>query len=194
MTLKHHEVPAAETPGEAEPGAGPRGIGSAVAFDWALGAQLLIDGVCFAAGVGPGSALSSWQPGARIVAGVVTGAGAIPCALAGEAMRRGFRPFRRVQMAGNALLLAAGLAGLPATVAMLRRHGLPAHIGAIVNESVLLFADGAIIWLLARPQTREWFAETSGAEARKRHGRRWMAGILAIAVASGAAVAFEWMY
>lgn len=194
MILKRHVTVETARPIDTAPTTGPRGIGTAVVFDWALGAQLVVDGVCFAAGVGPGSALASWQPVARIAAGIVTSACAIPCALAGEAMRRGFRPFRRVQVVGNALLLVLGLASLPVTVTTLRHHGLMGHIGAILNESVLLFADGAIIWLLTRPQTKKWFETTSGAEARKRHGRRWMAGILVIAVASGVVVAFDRLY
>lgn len=194
LPLKHREVAAPDERAVTNATAGPRGIGTAVAFDWALGVQLAIDGVCFAAGVGPGSALASWQPLARIGVGVATCAAVIPCALAGEALRRGVRPFRRVQIAGNALLLLGGLASLPATISTLRAHGLAGHVGAILNESVLLFADAAILWLLTRPQTRDWFATTTPEAARARHGRRWMAGIVLIALAGGVAVAFDRLY
>ncbi|MGH2486626.1 MAG: hypothetical protein ACRDHE_11495, partial [Ktedonobacterales bacterium] len=89
MTLRQREAAAIGPDSEPRAPAGPRGVGTAVTFDWALGAQLLLDGACVALGVGPGSGVLSSRPGLRVVAGIAVCAGAIPCVLAGEAMRRG---------------------------------------------------------------------------------------------------------
>ena len=194
MTATQPELTASGPNVEPQAPAGPRGVGTAVAFDWALGAQFLLDGACVALGVGPGSGVLSGRPGLRILAGIAVCAAAIPCALAGEAMRRGVRPMRSAQIGGNAVLLLGGVVSLPATVAQLRRNGLPGHVGGVVHESVLLFADAAIVWLLTRPRTRAWFATTTSTEARARHGGKWVAGVLLTAIASGAIIAFDGMW
>ncbi len=111
---------------------------------------------------------------------------AVPCFLLGEGIRRGFRPARPLQVALNALLAIAGIVTLPSTIADVRGG----HYSGIVRSAILLIASPAIVWLLTRPQTRDWFAQTTSAQARARHSGWWLLFIALWAIVGGAAVAF----
>ncbi|MGH2514291.1 MAG: hypothetical protein ACRDHP_01410, partial [Ktedonobacterales bacterium] len=114
---------------------------------------------------------------------------AVPCALFGEGMRRGVRLLRPVQIAGNALLVLYGLVQLP-TLGGVR----PGNLSPIVRTLVLLVASPVVVYLLSRPQTRAWFANTTSTAARARHGGKWIAGHLIWALLGGAAIAFAGLY
>ncbi|HST88013.1 MAG TPA: hypothetical protein VLJ14_06500 [Ktedonobacterales bacterium] len=170
---------------------GPAGIGTAVAFDWALAAQIVIVGLSVLVGAGPGS-LGAGRPIAlRVLAAVLSVAlAALPFAL-GEAMRRGRQMAWVVQLVFNSLLPLTGLVQIPAAIDALG-HG---QFGLLVREVVVLLVSPLIVWLLTRPRTRAWLARTTSAEARARHGSaRWLVSIAVIALLGGAAIAFDGLY
>src|SRR5690349_13179468 len=106
------------TSGTARAGAGPEprgpaGIGMAVAFDWALAAEIVILGLSVLVGAGPGSFGAGRPIALRVLAAALSVAlAALPFAL-GEAMRRGRHMAWVVQLAFNSLLPLTGLARLP---------------------------------------------------------------------------------
>src|SRR5260221_11957850 len=97
--------------------AGPRGIGTAVAFDWGLAAQMLFVASAYLFGFGPGGMMAGGSVAGGMRAGVAVGAplAAVPCFLLGGGIRRGFRPARPLQGVLNALLTIPGLGALPTT-------------------------------------------------------------------------------
>ncbi|GAC1455120.1 MAG: hypothetical protein PVSMB4_15690 [Ktedonobacterales bacterium] len=168
---------------------GPRGIGTAVAFDWALAVQLLTDAVLAALGMLPttGRQVSA---GARLplVAGLLLAA--VLMVVQGEALRRGRRLAWLLQMAFNALLVLDGLVELPRTVAALQ----VGHVGQLLRAVVLLVVSPLLVWLLSRASTRTWVATTTVRAAAARHGGRWIAWIAVCAVIGGLAIAFAPYY
>ena len=170
---------------------GPAGIGTAVAFDWALAAQIVILGLSVLVGTGPGSFGAGRPIALRVLAAALSVAlAALPFAL-GEAMRRGRHMAWVVQLAFNSLLPLTGLAQLPSALDALG-HG---QRGPLVREVVVLLVSPLIVWLLTRPRTREWLARTTSAEARARHGgARWLISIAVIAIIGGAAIALDALY
>jgi len=172
--------------------AGPRGIGTAVAFDWGLVAQMLFVASAYLFGFGPGGMMAGGSVAGGMRAVVAVGAliAAVPCFLLGEGIRRGFRPARPLQVVLNALLTIAGIVTLPSTIADVRGG----HYSGIVRSAILLIASPAIVWLLTRPQTRDWFAQATSAQARARHSGWWLVFIALWAIGGGAAVAFGASY
>ncbi|HEY7849942.1 MAG TPA: hypothetical protein VIC27_07745 [Ktedonobacterales bacterium] len=169
---------------------GPRGIGTGVAFDWALSAQILIMAPFFALGVGPGSATAGAPLAARI--GIVV-ASVIAASLIGgigEALRRGNRYAWMFQMGFNTLLIFDGVFEIPGALHLLSQ-GL---YSGLVRGFVLLIIDPIIVYLLTRPQTRAWIARVTPAEAMARHGGRWVAFVAFCAVIGGALIAFHGYY
>src|SRR5260370_39352864 len=94
--------------------AGRRGIGTAVAFDWGLAAQMLFVASAYLFGFGPGGMMAGGSVAGGMRAVVAVGAliAAVPCLLLGEGIRRGFRPARAPQGGPHALLTIAGLVAL----------------------------------------------------------------------------------
>jgi len=170
--------------------AGPRGVGTAVAFDWALAAEMIFLAARFALGIGSASMPMMLSSSQRTGATAAVLLAAVPCALAGEGMRRGVRLLRPFQIAGNALLTVYGIVQLPGAIGDVRAG----HLSAIARTLALLVASPLIVWLLSRPQTRDWFAQATSAQSRARHGGRWIAAILIWAVIGGAAIAFDGLY
>ncbi|MBF6591422.1 MAG: hypothetical protein IVW57_12970 [Ktedonobacterales bacterium] len=169
---------------------GPRGIGTAVSFDWGIGFELLILAPYFVAGTGPGSSLIHQGTMPRLGAGLLTLGLAAGAFALGEGMRRGWRPAWAVQVVLNSAITLGGLATLPAAVSGLRSG----HFGQAVATSIMLFISPAIAWMLTRPATRAWLARTTSAAARARHGGAWLIGPLLCAVIGGAAIAFQRAY
>jgi uncharacterized membrane-anchored protein YitT (DUF2179 family) len=168
----------------------PRGIGTAVVFDWALAAQIVFGAVFAALGVGIGSATANISTAGRL--GVALGllGGAAGVAAFGEAMRRGVRPIWMAQIGINALLFFVGARDIPATIQSVK----DGHLGLLVHTFVLLIISPVIAWMLTRKATREWIAHTTRAEARRRHGGRWLVYIITYAIISGAIIAFGPLY
>lgn len=193
---KHTEAGASEanrgtSPAEpAQQALKPGGIGTGVAFDWGLCVQLLIDGAFFFLGVGPASALAGQPFATRLAAGLGSVLAAALVFTQGEALRRGRRVARIIQIVANSLLTLVGLAQLPGLVPSLQAG----QFSALVVEGILLIASPLIVWLLTRQRTRAWFASTTSAEARARHSGRWLFWMALYAIVGGAAVAFASYY
>ena len=150
----------------------PRGIALAIIFDWAVAAFLV--GLCIVAAAQRGP--YSQQAVAAALLAVVLG---LPLLALGEALRRGKRPARTVQLVTSGLLGALNVVGFIRDLSLLLQGTRP---GAF--NITALGAGIAIIWGLTRPQTITWFARISSARARARRGPRWiaLAGLASIAI------------
>jgi hypothetical protein len=173
-----------------QPALKPGGIGTGVAFDWALTVQILIDGVCFFLGIGPGSQVAGQPLPARLALALLSIPAAALVFTQGEALRRGRRVARIIQIVANSLLVLVGLVNLPGLLDSLKGG----HVGSLVVEVVLLIVSPIIVWLLTRRRTRDWFATATSAEARARHSGRWLLWMALYAIIGGAAVAFANYY
>jgi hypothetical protein len=169
---------------------GPGGIGTGVAFDWALATQIGIDGVFFVLGVGPGSSVAGQPLVARLALALASLVAAAIVFTQGEALRRGRRIARIIQIVANSLLVIVGLVNLPGLPSSLQQK----QFGSLVVEVVLLIVSPLIVWLLTRKRTRLWFATVTSAEARARHGGRWLLWMVLYAILGGVAVAFASYY
>ena len=166
---------------------GPRGIGTAVAFDWGLTAQLAIEAPLFALGIGPGSNLAGQPLAMRLGAAALYLVFAAMTFALGEGVRRGRRLFWLFQIAINALLFFAGFPVLIGAIQDLG-HG---HVGGFIPALIMLIASPAAALLLSSKRTRAWIATTTSAEARQRHGGKWPWLIAIWAIVGGALVAFS---
>ena len=175
---------------QGQPALKPGGIGTGVAFDWALAVQLVTDGMCFILAVGPGSTMAGMALPLRLAAALFTFLAAALVFTQGEALRRGRRIARIIQIVANSLLVILGLVNLPGLIPSLRMR----QFGALVVEVVLLVVNPLIVWLLTRKRTRQWFATTTSAEARARHSGRWLFWMALYAIIGGLAVAFANSY
>lgn len=176
--------------------ANPRGIGTAVAFDWAIAAELALYAVVIALGVGPGADIARQLAprGGVALAGATLAAllAGAPLVALGEALRRGREIARRLQLLFNAALFVAGLILLPAGISRLVRTR---RFGGLTPPLYMIALSGVILWQLTRPQTREWFGAVVSAEARRRHGgARWLLPTVLVAIVGGASVTFDSLY
>ncbi len=192
MTTEHAEehVSAGSAAAQARVRPGPRGIGTGVVFDWALVVQILIDGVFYALGTGPGSAMAGKPLGLRLAIVPLTLLAAAIVFTQGEALRRGRRVAWIIQIVANALLVINGLIGIPGTITSLGKL----RFGDLSYTIVLVIISALIVWLLTRPSTRAWIGSTTSAEARARHGGSWLFWIALWAIIGGAAIAFAGYY
>ncbi len=180
-----------ETPQPATPQAfHPRGIGTAVVFDWALATQTALGAVFIALAVGPNSDTASLSTAQRLGMALVFLAVAVGTAAFGEAMRRGVRLVWMAQIVINALLFFIGVHDIPATLQSVK----DGHWGLFAHTFVLLIISPVLAWMLTRKPTREWVAHTTRAEARKRHGGKWVVYIIIWAIICGAIIAFGPLY
>lgn len=152
----------------------PRGIALAIIFDWSLAAFLVALCIVAAAQRGP----YSQQAAAAALLAVVLG---LPLLALGEALRRGKRPARTVQLIISGLLGATNVVGFIRDLSLLLQGTRPGPFNLTA-----LGAGIAIIWGLTRPQTIAWFARISSARARARRGPRWIALAGPASVAIGA--------
>ena len=161
-----------------------------MAFDWALTVQLLIDGVFFLLGTGAGSALAEKPLALRLAAALATVLASALVFTQGEALRRGRRVARIIQIIANSLLVILGVVQIPDLIPSLKAG----HVSTLVVEVVLLLVSPLIVWLLTRQRTREWFASATSAQAHARHSGRWLLWMALYAILGGAAVAFAGYY
>lgn len=181
------EETTAPTPADYAAPAGPRGIGTAVAFDWGLTAQLTIEALSLALGIGPESAMAGHAPVARFgMAALFLVFAAITFAL-GEGVRRGRRLIWMFQIAINTVIF---LAGFPVLISGIQGLG-QGQVGGLIPPLIMLTASPAAAILLSSKRTRSWIATTTSAEARKRHGGKWPWLIAIWAIIGGALVAFS---
>lgn len=150
---------------------GPQGIGMAVAFDWALGVQILSMPLLYLLSGKPGPLNNLHLSSAvtTLLSTLIALPFAALLAVFGESIRRGWRWGRPIQVVANALLFVGGIVTIPSTV-QAARGGNYWHI---VTEVILLIFSPLIAWRLSRPRTAHWFATVKSSDARKRHGGAW---------------------
>ncbi len=184
------EIPSTALPASEAASAAPRGIGTAVAFDWGLTAQFLSMAPFLALGTGPGDSLAGMPLGLRLLAagGGLVFAGAI-FAL-GEGVRRGRRLAWMAQIGINAVIFPAGLVRIAPTV----KSVSAGHFGDLAPTLIMLVISPLAAWLLTRKQTRQWVATTTSEQARARHGGHWPWVIALFALIGGLAVTFAGSY
>lgn len=149
----------------------PQGIGMAVAFDWGLAVQVLA--TPFIALFAKSAAMLPQLGPNRLLSAFLYFLLSLPIAalpaLFGEAVRRGRRWTRSIQLAANALLSLVGLFSL-----WQLWNGIRAgDYWGLVTSVILVIFSPLIAWRLSRPVTREWFRRVSSSQARLRHGGRW---------------------
>lgn len=187
MSIEHTEQSEAAPAPLLAQNTGPRGIGTAVAFDWGLTAQLAIEAPMFALGIGPGSNLAGHPLVIRLGTAVLYLIFAAITFALGEGVRRGRRLFWLFQIAINALIFFAGFGVLIGALQDLG-HG---HVGSFIPALIMLIASPAAALLLSSKRTRAWIATTTSAEARRRHGGKWPWLIAIWAIVGGVLVAFS---
>ncbi len=181
----------AGTPAEAsQPALKPGGIGTGVAFDWALAVQLLINAIFFLLGVAAGSRVAGQPLPLRLALALGAVLGAAIVFTQGEALRRGRRVAWMIQIAANSLLVIFGLVNIPDLIPSLKAG----QVSLLVEEVVLLIISPLIVWLLTRRRTRAWFASTTSAQARARHSGMWLFWMAVYAIMGGTAIAFVGYY
>jgi hypothetical protein len=175
---------------QGQPSLKPGGIGTGVAFDWALSVQLLTDGVFFLSATFAGSDLAGKPLAMRLGMALGSVLGAAIVFTQGEALRRGRRVARIIQIVANALLVVYGLVNIPNLIQSLKAG----QVGTLLVEVVLLVVSPLIVWLLTRRRTRAWFAMTTSGQARARHTGMWLVWMVVYAIIGGVAVALAGYY
>lgn len=160
--------------------AGPTGVGLGVAFDWALGAQL-VSGAVLIVGFGASSAASA--VGTIIGSAIAAGA----CIFVGESLRQGRQWAWWVQVVlGFGVIVGALVLDIPEGVRQFSHHNYWAWYPAAIE----LLLGPYMAYRLLQPRTRQWFATVSAATAAARHGSvAWLAGVAASAAIGGTLVA-----
>lgn len=175
---------------QGQPSLKPGGIGTGVAFDWALSVQLLTDGAFFLSATFAGSDLAGKSLALRLGMALGSVLGAAIVFVQGEALRRGRRVARIIQIVANSLLMVYGLVNIPNLIQSLKSG----QVGTLLVEVVLLVVGPLILWLLTRKRTRAWFATTTSSQARARHTGMWLVWMAVYAIIGGVAVAFAGYY
>ncbi len=155
----------------------------AVAFDWGLTVQLLIQPLLsLQFGLPASVKQTNLSPlSASLIMFVVSLPAAALIAVFGEGIRRGWRWTRPIQIVANALGFLGGFFSLY----QLWQNSKHGNYWSLVAAVILLVFSPLIAWRLSRPATAQWFANVSSAEARKRHGGFWILGILGFALVGG---------
>ncbi len=173
-------------PTAATPAAQPRGVGTAVAFTWALAAQMLTAAVFAVADAvqrhghpimnGPAAGVPTplLVLGYLIAAGILIGIG--------EALRLGRRWAWVLLVALTAALSIAGLVMVFTTAQLVALHNFwPLYV-----QVILVGLVPYILYCLMQPETSEWYATVSAVAARLRHsGLGWYAPTIITAVIGG---------
>ncbi|MEO7021923.1 MAG: hypothetical protein ABI234_17350 [Ktedonobacteraceae bacterium] len=161
----------------------PQGIGIAVAFDWGLAVQLLVQPFVplFFKGTGMFKQLGTNPLLSALLYFLISLPFAALLVIFGEGVRRGWRWTGTVQLVANALLSLVGLVGLwslwPALMA--------GHYWGLVTSVILVIFSPLVTWRLSRSATREWFQRVTSAQARLRHGGSWPWAIACFAIVGG---------
>lgn len=165
----------------------PQGIGMAVAFDWGLAAQILLTPIL---SIFFGLSNTMKAPGASpapsnmlvtILSSILALLLGIGLILFGEQIRSGRNWARRIQIGANALLSLGGLFSL----IRLYQSASVGNFWPAVTSVILLVFSPLIVWRMSRPVTAFWFKNVPAADARKRHGGRWVWFIALWAIVGG---------
>ena len=161
----------------------PQGIGMAVAVDWGLSAQILLTPILSTL-LGRSNPLK--VPGVNSTLSTVLSlliALVVACipAFFGEMIRSGRNWALKVQIALNILLSIAGILSLIGVYQSLRAG----EFRPLITAFILVIIAPLTVWRLTRPSTFQWFKLVTPAEARKRHGGRWVWFIILCAAIGG---------
>ncbi len=151
----------------------------AVSIDWGLATQMILVPV-LAAILNP-SHLMQTPVLSNVLTFVTALVAAIILVLFGEMVRRGHAWAGIIQFVANALLTLFGIFSL----IHLYQSVQVGNYWPIVTEIILIIISPLIVWRLSRPSTRQWFKTVSVAEARKRHGGKWVWFIALWAIIGG---------
>ena len=154
----------------------PRGIATAIIFDWSL--MVFLSTLLIIAIVQRG--LTSRQAASAAGLALLIG---LPLVVLGEMVRRGRRVARPIQIVVSGLIASGNVLGFLSDLALLTR-GVVRPTTNIPALAAGLF----IIWSLTRPQTTAWFARISTARAHERHGGSWLLLTLGTSVVIGISV------
>ena len=160
-----------------ERAASATGVGLATVFFWALGVQLIAQGIAAPIGRlgvsgGAAGAVSRFA-GAALVVGL------------GELLRRGVS-WTRLVAAG--ILLAIGAGGVVSAVRLLSGHG---SAGLVLSTVVMLTWAPWIAARLLRGEAARWFATAAGTRRGGRVYGGWLWALAAWSVAWGVLVAWS---
>ena len=164
----------------------PGGIGMAVAVDWGLTVQVgltlifsLINGMSGHAKMMNIPVLA--LPLVSVLFFVVGLIFAVALILFGEMVRSGRRWARIVQIVFSALLTIVGLSRLVSFY-----HSFTTgHFWPLVTAIILLIVSPLTVWRMLQPSTGRWFKFVTPAEARKRHGGKWVWTIVLCSIIGG---------
>lgn len=143
----------------------------AVAFDWGLAAQMLATPILsiLLHNNGPLRSSSQGSGASPLLQYVFLIPVAAVFAVFGEAVRRGKRIARPIQVVANSL---GFLGGIFAAFSLYQSSRQGNYWGSVAAVILLIFSP-LIAWRMSRPATRRWFESVSSAEARRRHGGAW---------------------
>lgn len=158
----------------------PRGGRIGVAFDWGLATQIGVMAVASLVGVPfGGQAMSIGAAlGSLVAAGVVF--------TQGEALRRGSKWARWIQIGANSLLTLGGLVSLPGAVTAVQAG----NFWPLYPLVLLLIVSPIEVWLLLQPGSKATYGKLGAAAFRARHSGPWLTGTIAWAVVCGVLQAF----
>lgn len=170
------EVAAKELPG-------PQGIGMAVAFSWGLAVQTALTPIIAIVNQSNSLKIAGLNPLLGNILFLIVGLIVASClALFGEMVRSGHNWARLVQIVANALLTLDGIFSLFS----LYQKVTVGNFWPLITEVILLVFSPLIVWRMTRPRTARWFKAISHAEARERHGGKWVWFIALWAIVGGA--------
>ena len=169
---------------DAQATSGPKGIGVAVAFDWAFALQMVVMPIVqlILGSMGiikPPHLQIPTVVGPLIIAALF--------AALGEGLRSGRGWARIVQLVLSSLGFLAGIGTLVIAIPALG-HG---NFLPLVPALILLIISPIIVWRLSRPATGQWFKTVSSVNARRRHGGAWPWLILIWSLVGGTLVALS---
>ncbi len=161
----------------------PKGIGMAVALDWGLAVQILLTPIVstFFSPYTSTRLPIPHSPSGSVLFFVIAWPLACLPAYFGEMVRRGRRWTLWIQIVANALLSLGGLLALVRLYQSVR----VGNFWPLVTEVILVIISPLIVWRMSRPSTVRWFQTVSVADARKRHGGRWVLFIALWAIVGG---------
>jgi len=156
----------------------PRGLGIAVVFDWAIGAQLTTQAVAAATGH------LGLSRDALLIAGRLLAAALL--VVMGEGLRRGVPALRVAQVALMALITVIGVVS---AVVLVSGHG---GRGLVLSAIIELTYAPWLAWRLLLAETAAWFAHARGrGRAPRTSGAGWVVVLAVWAIAWGVAVAWS---
>ena len=160
----------------------PGGIGMAVAVDWGLCVQIALMPVFALFGQ---SKMMKMTGSSALIGTILFFVVALlaACLLAwfGEMIRSGRNWARIIQIVASSLLSLAGIYGL-----INLYHSITiGNFWPLVTEIILAIISPLIVWRMTRSSTAHWFKLVTPAQARTRHGGKWVWFIILFSIIGG---------